>query len=230
MKKPYTNMSCAIICLGVMVLSDLVLGFSGASSGTVNRSERELGRAATLAAPVPPGPARPRYHIDSSHSRFMVRAFAGGLLSFAAHNHNIAIRDFTGDAEVTYGSVEPASLTMRVKAGSLAVTDKVSDSDREKIETTMRNDVLETSKYPDIVFQSTGVNATRLDEGKYQVKIPGNLTLHGATRSVTRNARLEFGRNEFHAVGEFPVKQTDFRIKHASVAGRPMNAKDPMRL
>jgi polyisoprenoid-binding protein YceI len=176
------------------------------------------------------GAATVRYRIDSSHSRFTVRAFAGGLLSFAAHNHNIAIRDFTGDAEVTYGSVEPASLNMRVRAASLAVTDKVSDSDREKIETTMRNDVLETSRYPDIVFQSTGASATRLDEGKYQVKIAGNLTLHGATRSVTLNARVEFGTSDFHAVGEFPIKQSEFGIKPVSIAGGTIKVKDEVRL
>jgi len=176
------------------------------------------------------GAAGVRYRIDSGHSRFMVRAFAGGLLSFAAHNHNIAIRDFSGDAEVTYGTVAPASLNMRVRAASLAVTDKVSDSDREKIETTMRNEVLETAKYPEIVFQSTGVVATRLDEGKYQVKIPGNLTLHGATHSVTINARLDFGTNELHAIGEFPVRQSEFGIKPVSVAGGTIKVKDEVRL
>src|SRR5215813_12554398 len=177
-----------------------------------------------------PGSPAARYRIDASKSRFMVHAYAAGLLSFAAHNHNIAVRDFAGEAEATYGSVEPASLNMRVKAASLAVTDKVSDSDREKIETTMRNEVLETSKYPEIVFQSTGVVATRLDEGKYQVKIPGNLTLHGATHSVTINARLDFGTNELHAIGEFPIKQSEFGIKPVSVAGGTIKVKDEVRL
>jgi polyisoprenoid-binding protein YceI len=175
-------------------------------------------------------PAGVHYHIDGSQSRFMVHAFAGGLLSFAAHNHNIAIRDFSGDADVTYGTVEPASLNMRVKSASLAVTDKISDSDREKIETTMRNDVLETSRYPEITFQSTGVSATKLDEGKYQAKVQGNLTLHGATRSVTINARLDFGTNELHAVGEFPIRQSQFGIKPVSVAGGTIKVKDEVKL
>jgi polyisoprenoid-binding protein YceI len=175
-------------------------------------------------------PASVRYRIDGGHSRFMVKAFASGLLSFAAHNHNIAIRDFSGDAEVTYGTVEPASLNMRVRADSLAVTDKVSDSDRQKIETTMRNDVLETARYPDIVFQSTGASATRLEEGKYQAKITGNLTLHGTTHTVTVNARLDFGTDEFHAVGEFPIRQSQFGIKPVSVAGGTIKVKDEVKL
>jgi len=234
---PYT----LIACFAMVRVVGLVFGASAGPA--VTRGAREatiasdhLASAANIAkdsgrtAMISGEPAGVHYRIDSGHSRFTVHAFAAGLLSFAAHNHNIAIRDFSGDAEVTYGSVEPASLNMRVRSASLAVTDKVSDSDREKIETTMRNDVLETSRYPEIVFQSTGVHATRLDEGKYQVKIPGNLTLHGATRSVTINARLDFGANELHAVGEFPIKQSEFGIKPVSVAGGTIKVKDEVKL
>jgi polyisoprenoid-binding protein YceI len=189
-------------------------------------AREERGEAAIISGE----PAGVHYHIDGGHSRFMVHAFAGGLLSFAAHNHNIAIRDFSGDADVTYGTVEPAALNMRVRSASLAVTDKISDSDREKIETTMRNDVLEISRYPEITFQSTSVNATRLDEGKYQARIQGNLTLHGATRSVTISARLDFGSSELHAVGEFPIRQSQFGIKPVSVAGGTIKVKDEVKL
>src|SRR5262249_12593195 len=220
---PYT----VIAGLVLVAVSGVTLGTTGASPLMTGNPVPQGGRRAAMTSIEPAGV---HYRIDSSHSRFMVRAFAGGLLSFAAHNHNIAIRDFSGDAEVTYGTVQPASLNLRVRAASLAVTDKVSDSDREKIETTMRNEVLETSKYPEIVFQSTGVSATRLDEGKYQVRIPGNLTLHGATHSVTVNARLDFGTNELHAVGEFPIKQSEFGIKPVSVAGGTIKVKDEVRL
>jgi polyisoprenoid-binding protein YceI len=230
MTRPKSRMSRSVTGLGVIVLAALVLGLGGVNALTMKASAGELTGESDGDAAVLRAPASVRYHIDSSHSKFTLRAFASGLLSFAAHNHNIAIRDFAGDAEVTYGSVEPASLNMRVKADSLAVTDKVSDSDRQKIETTMRNDVLETAKYPDIVFQSSGVSATRIDEGKYQVKIPGSLTLHGVTHNVVLNARLEFGTNDFHAVGEFPIKQSEFGIKPVSVAGGTIKVKDEVRL
>ena len=95
------------------------------------------------------------YKIDPGQSKFMVKAFAGGLLSAFAHDHNIAIRDFSGVATFTYVTVSPASLHLTVKAESLAITDKVSASDRTKIETTMRDEVLEVGKYPEIVFKST---------------------------------------------------------------------------
>ena len=170
-----------------------------------------------------------RYRIDAAHSRFMVRAFAGGFLSAFAHDHNIAIRDLGGEADFTYGTVEPASLRITIKADSLAVTDKISESDRQKIEGTMRDEVLEVSKYPEIVFKSTGISATKAVEGQYQARIAGELTLHGVTRPLTLNAQLEFGDKTFRAKGAFAVKQSSFDIKPVSVAGGTIKVKDELK-
>jgi len=171
------------------------------------------------------------YKIDAGKSQFMVKAFAGGVLSFAAgHDHNIAIRNFSGDVDFTYGSVEPASIQLTIKADSLAVTDKVSDSDKQKIETTMRDEVLEVGKYPDITFKTTSVSPTKVEEGKYQVRLNGELSLHGATHPTVISASLEFGDNSLRAKGQFSVRQTAFGIKPVSVAGGTVKVKDDLRL
>jgi polyisoprenoid-binding protein YceI len=170
-----------------------------------------------------------RYRIDAARSRFMVRAFAGGFLSAFAHDHNIAIRDLGGEADFTYGTVEPASLHITIKAESLAVTDKISESDRQKIEGTMREEVLEVSKYPEIVFKSSGISATKTAEGQYQARIAGELTLHGVTRPLTLNAQLEFGDKTFRAKGAFALKQSSFDIKPVSVAGGTIKVKDELK-
>ncbi len=178
---------------------------------------------------VEPPAESARYRIDSEQSKFMVHAFAAGFLSAFAHDHNIAIREFTGEAEFTYGTVQPASLRMTIKADSLSVTDKVSASDRQKIEGTMRDEVLEVTKYPEIVFKSTGVTASKIGEGQYQAKISGELTLHGVTRPLTINAQLEFGDKTLHARGAFAVKQSSFDIKPVSVAGGTIKVKDELK-
>ena len=174
-------------------------------------------------------PAGATYRIDSSQSRFMVKAFAGGFLSAFAHDHNIAIREFGGEVQFTYGTVEPASLQIRIRSGSLAVTDKVSASDRQKIEGTMRGEVLETAKYPDIVFKSTGVSASKTGDGKYQTRIAGELTLHGVTRPLTIPAQLEFESSALRASGGFSLKQSSFEIRPVSVAGGTVKVKDELK-
>ncbi len=169
------------------------------------------------------------YRIDAGQSRFMVKAFAGGLLSALAHDHNIAIREFDGEVNFTFGTVEPASLQLTIRSGSLAVTDKVSASDRQKIETTMRDEVLEVSKHPQIVFKSTSVSAARTGEGKYQARIAGELTLRGVTRPQTITTQLEFGDSVLRARGGFSLKQSSFGIKPVSVAGGTIKVKDELK-
>jgi polyisoprenoid-binding protein YceI len=180
-------------------------------------------------ASVKPGVDRARYRIDAGESHFTVKAFAGGFLSAFAHDHNIAIREFSGEADFTYGAVQPASLRMTIKAASLAVTDKVSASDKQKIEGTMRDEVLEVSKYPEIVFTSTSVSATKSGEGQYQARISGELNLHGVTKPLTINATLEFSDKTMRARGTFSVKQSNFDIKPVSVAGGTIKVKDELK-
>ncbi|MGA9770220.1 MAG: YceI family protein [Blastocatellia bacterium] len=178
---------------------------------------------------VASAPAEARYKVSASQSKFIVRAFAGGLLSALAHDHTISIREFTGEARFTYGVVEPASLQLTIKADSLAVTDKVSDSDRKKIEDTMRGEVLEVDKHPEITFKSTSVNATRVEEGKYQTKISGDLTLHGTTRNITFDAFVTFYEASLRAQGQFAVRQSNYGIKPVSVAGGTIKVKDELK-
>jgi len=170
-----------------------------------------------------------RYKIDAAESRFIVRAFAGGFLSAFAHDHTIAIRDFSGQADFTYGTVEPASLEMTIKAASLEITDKVSTGDRQKIEGTMRDEVLEIAKYPDISFKSTSVSASKTGEGQFQARISGELTLHGVARPVAMTAQLEFGDKTLRAKGGFAIKQSNFSIKPVSVGGGTIKVKDELK-
>ncbi len=185
--------------------------------------------AESVLSPSTPAPARATYKVDADQSRFNVRAYVGGLLSLFGHNHTIAIRDFTGTVQFTFGTVEPASLQLQIRADSLAVTDKVSETDRQKIQSAMREEVLETAKYPEIVFNSTNVAAARIDEGKYQARIDGDLTLHGVTRGATINAQLQFGDGSLRGRGEFSLRQTNYNIKPVAVAGGTIKVKDELK-
>src|SRR5258705_13835870 len=42
-----------------------------------------------------------RFRLDPSPSKFVARAFSGGLFWFKGHDHLIAARDFGGVAEIT---------------------------------------------------------------------------------------------------------------------------------
>src|SRR4029078_5532831 len=139
------------------------------------------------------------------------------------------IRDIGGEANFTYGTVEPASLLLTIKADSLAVTDKIKESDRGQIEGTMRNEVLEVAKHPEITFKSSSVSATKTGEAQYQARISGDLTLHGVTKPMTINAQLEFGDKTLRAKGGFALKQSSYDIKPVSVGGGTVKVKDELK-
>lgn len=170
-----------------------------------------------------------RYRIDAGKSRFIVQVFRSGIFKVFAHDHTIQIRDFSGEALITPGSLSPASLQLTIKSDSLAVIDKVSDSDRREIEATMRNQVLETSKYPEIVFKTTQTESQKNGEGNYTAKIWGDLALHGVTGTVHIVSRIDFGDNLMRVTGSFALKQTDYKITPVSIAGGTVKVKDEIK-
>ena len=54
----------------------------------------------------------------------------------------------------------------------------------------MREDVLETSKYPEITFRGTGIRATRLADNWFRLRIDGEIRLHGVTGRQEIDAQL----------------------------------------
>lgn len=170
-----------------------------------------------------------RYQIDGSRSRFTVKAFAGGLLSSLAHNPTIAIRDFTGEVAFAPDAIENSSLLMKVNADSLELTDQVSDKDRKEIERMMREEVLETNRYPEIIFESTQISGNKITEGWYRVNVTGNLTLHGITNKCSFDTQVRVNADRLSAQGEFPLRQTDHNIKLVSAAGGTIKVKDELK-
>jgi len=221
MNKDHRNAIAILIVVAVCVV------FSPA----VTRSARIINSDSLRASPAPGSSSLEvrRYRIDAGQSEFMVHAFVGGLLSGFGHNHNIAIKDISGETQFTDGTVTPASLRMKIRADSLTVTDKVSDNDRQTIEKTMREQVLETGKYPEIIFNSTTIEVIKNSDTQYQGNIWGDLTLHGVTHNVFIKAQLTFDQKTVRARGEFSLKMTEYGIKPPSVAGGTITVKDTLK-
>jgi polyisoprenoid-binding protein YceI len=171
-----------------------------------------------------------RYTLDRSSSKFTVQAFASGMLSALGHSPTFAVRDFSGEAALSPAEPAQASLNIKIRASSLQVMDDIKSTDRREMESTMNQTVLESEKYPEIVFDSTGVSANQVSEGRYQVNMNGNLTLHGVTRSVAVPLQLAFLGDMFRASGEFSISQSSFGIKPVSVAGGSLKLKDELKL
>jgi polyisoprenoid-binding protein YceI len=169
------------------------------------------------------------YLLDKNASRFTVRAFATGMLSALGHSPTIAIRDFTGDASFDPSAPSQATLRVRIRADSLEVTDEISSKDRREMEGAMNQKVLESSTYPEIVYESTETSADQIGDGRYKVAINGNLSLRGAIRKVPVTAQLSMNGDTLRAYGEFSIRQSDYGIAPVSAAGGTLKLKDELK-
>jgi polyisoprenoid-binding protein YceI len=165
------------------------------------------------------------YQIDRNTSRFTVRAFATGMFSALGHSPTIAIRDFSGEARL---EPEP-SLKLRVRADSLEIDDDIPSKDRREMERTMQQDVLQSDKYPEIVYESTAASLNQVSEGRWQANLTGILTLRGATRGQNIVMQVTRLGDMLRANGEFTLSQSSFGIKPVSVAGGTLKLKDELK-
>ncbi len=178
---------------------------------------------------VATAPVGDRYVINPMISRFTVKATATGMLSAFGHSPTIQIRDLTGEIFFSPQTVEQASLHLVVRADSLTVADNISDKDRRDMESQMRESVLETSRYPEIVYNSHSVTVNNADSNG-DVILMGQLTLHGATRPQRIPAKLTITGDLLRAFGEFSLRQSDYNIKPVSAVGGGLKVKDEVRL
>jgi polyisoprenoid-binding protein YceI len=158
-----------------------------------------------------------------------VQAFASGLAAAVAHSPKIAIRDWSGEARFTPGTFGDASIRVLVDASSLDVLDELRDSDRRELHRVMNQEVLETARFPEVVFESSGVKADRQKDDLYRLSVEGKLTLHGVANEHRFVAQLALGVDSARAYGEFKVRQTDHDIRIASIAGGTLRLQDELK-
>jgi len=170
-----------------------------------------------------------RYSIDAQKSTFNVQAFSTGLLSAFGHNPNIAIRDFRGDVDFSPDKpLDGARLSVSIRADSLECVDDIPEKDRQDIHRRMHGEVLETDRFPEIVYECSRVTGSGNGD-RYWAALNGELTLHGVTRSLPVSARVVIFSDSLRASGEFSVRQSDYEIGLVSAAGGTIRVKDELK-
>lgn len=171
-----------------------------------------------------------RYRIDASRSSFTAQAFAEGMLSFMGHNPTFAVGRYGGEIQFDSDNSAVNSMLLIAQAETLSLLDKVSAKDAAEIKNTMREEVLEISRHPEIVFVSRDVSMRQIADKKYSVEINGVLSLHGENRKQTIKAEAEIDGKTIRAQGEFKLKQSDFNIKQVKALGGTLKVKDVVEI
>jgi polyisoprenoid-binding protein YceI len=169
------------------------------------------------------------YQIDAKRSRFIVETQTSGLSTMFAHDHRIEIRDFSGQVAFARNQ-KSGSLQLTVRPKSMVLIGEDNLGARQAIESTLRDDVLETEKYPEITFKTKTVTSSRRGDGTFDARLTGELNLHGVKRQITVPARVSLDAGALHAIGVFEIRQTEFGITPFSFANGTVGIKDTVTL
>jgi polyisoprenoid-binding protein YceI len=170
-----------------------------------------------------------RYTLDSSQSKFIAHALRGGLFWFKGHDHLVAVRDFTGEAQLSPDAINASSLQITAKTESMVETSSVfTEAQKQIINKELREIVLLPAQYPEILFRSTNVSGKQ-NGNQYDLKIVGDLTLNGVTRQITIPTKVTVTGNDLRAQGEFSVNRSDFKVKATSAFHGLVRVRDKLK-
>jgi len=171
------------------------------------------------------------YHVVPEKSLIRIEVGKGGAFGFVAgHTHEVE-GPIQGSVAADPGDLPHAAIRLEIQAAKLRVTGKGEPPDDvpEVQKRMLGDEVLAVARYPAITFRSTSIAVAGRRESEIDLRVTGELTLHGQTKSITVPVRAQLDARSLTASGTFSVKQTDFGIKPISVGG-VVNVKDALSI
>jgi polyisoprenoid-binding protein YceI len=101
-------------------------------------------------------------------------------------------------------------------SGELVVDALSGDSGNSGRDKDMHQKVLESAKYSEIVFTPQHIKGTVAADGKSQVDVDGQFTLHGQSRPLTLTIQLQLRNGAGSADTTFPVAYKEWGAKNPS--------------
>ncbi len=146
-------------------------------------------------------------------------------LAFQAEAQKLITRtgtaSFISKAKLEDISAENKQVTMLINTATQAIAVKVSirsfEFEKALMEEHFNENYLESEKYPEASFtgkisESTPVNWKQ--DGTYEVKVEGKLTLHGVSKTIIEKATITVKGETVSASCKFQVKLADYGIKN----------------
>jgi len=183
-----------------------------------------------LTVPPPASAVRqaPAWQVDTARSTLVVKLKKAGLLRFLGHEHGIVPGSWSAIVHFDADDLAASSIVVEVAAAELVIDSErarelagldpngPSPDERTQIHADMLSaDYLDVAAFPLIRFESSTLR--RRSEGT--LHISGTLALHGVKRAIELDADLEPDGTGYAVRGAFTIKQRDFGIEPASIAG-----------
>jgi polyisoprenoid-binding protein YceI len=140
-----------------------------------------------------------------------------------AHDLILTANSWNGTLNVDADNPAASSATLSIDARSIEIVEAVggvkslSDKDRRDIDKNINEKVLQTSKFPELKFESTSVSGAEPN-----FNVAGNMTIAGSTRPV--NVALNVDGTT--VTGRTSISQKDFGIKPFSAMMGAIKLRD----
>ena len=110
-------------------------------------------------------------------------------------------------------------------SGELAVDAGSGESGSSPRDKRMNNSILETPRFPEIVFRPDRLDGTVAPQGRSQVQLHGVFLLHGATHEMTLPLTVEANDGQYQATSTFTIPYVKWGLKNPSTLILRVNDK-----
>ena len=101
-------------------------------------------------------------------------------------------------------------------SGQIVVDAKSGDSGSGMRDRKMHREILESERYPEIIFRPDRVEGTVVPVGKSTVQVHGIFSIHGTDREITVPADVEMGSDHWTATVHFTIPYVKWGMKNPS--------------
>jgi polyisoprenoid-binding protein YceI len=100
--------------------------------------------------------------------------------------------------------------------GEIVVSGPSGESGNSSRDARMHKEILESAKYPDVIFRPTQVEGKVGSSGASDVKLTGIFSIHGADHELSAQVHAEMTGDRWHGTGKFEVPYVKWGIKDPS--------------
>lgn len=161
------------------------------------------------------------FTVQAEASAVRVLVGKAGLFKFAGHEHEVVAPVLRGEVVADPHDLAHSSVWLVFPAAALRVTGRGEPAkDVPKVQEAMVGPkVLDAARFPEITFRSRSVAGREVGPGVYELRVAGELTLHGVSRELILPLRVELSGPALTASGRTVLRHTDFGMRPLSVAG-----------
>ena len=100
--------------------------------------------------------------------------------------------------------------------GTIVVSARSGGSGNESRDARMHKEILETAKFPEVVFRPASVEGKVAPSGPSDVKVHGTLSVHGGDHEITALVHAELAGESWKGEAKFDVPYVEWGIKNPS--------------